>query len=68
MRRVVSRALVAGAVGAAVFALGSGIASADETPIWLVPGVDAGSVLDPTIGLPTAALAPVDSLLTFLAG
>ncbi|WP_243769671.1 hypothetical protein [Amycolatopsis acidicola] len=68
MRRVVSRVLVAGAVGAAVLALGSGVAGAAEVPIWVVPGVDGGSLLDPTVNLPTALLAPVDSLLTFFAG
>jgi hypothetical protein len=67
---VVSGALVAGAVGAAVLGLGGGVANAadNNTPIWVVPGLDAGSLLDPTVGLPTAALAPIDSLLTFFAG
>ncbi|TVT21955.1 hypothetical protein FNH06_15195 [Amycolatopsis acidiphila] len=60
--------LVAGVAGAAVLALGGGVASADEIPVWVVPGVDAGSLLDPTIGLPAGALGPVDSLLTYLAG
>jgi hypothetical protein len=65
---VVSGALVAGAVGVTVLGLGGGVANAaDNTPIWVVPGLDGSSLLDPTIGLPTAALAPIDSLLTFFA-
>ena len=68
MRNVVSRVLLAGAVGVAAVVLGSGVAAADEVPVWVVPGVDAGSLLDPTIGLPASALAPLDGLLTYLAG
>jgi hypothetical protein len=67
VRKLIVRSLVAGVAGAAALGLGSGVASAD-TPIWLVPGVDAGSLLSPTTGAPTSALAPIDSLLTYLAG
>lgn len=68
VRKVVSRALVVGVLSAGALGLGAGVASADETPIWVVPGVDLGSVLDPTVGLPAGALGPVDSVLTYLAG
>ena len=69
MRKVVSRALVIGALSAGVLGLGGGVASAaDGTPIWVAPGVDLGSLLSPTVGAPTALLGPVDSLLTYLAG
>ncbi|UQS21431.1 hypothetical protein L1857_00600 [Amycolatopsis thermalba] len=68
MRRSVVRVLAGGVIAAAALGLGGGVASADEVPIWVVPGVDAGPLLDPTIGLPTTALAPVYGLLTELAG
>lgn len=69
VRRVVSRALVAAAFGAVALGVGGGVASADDgTAIWLLPGVDAGALLGPTVGLPTALLAPVDGVLTYLAG
>jgi hypothetical protein len=35
----------------------------DSTPIWVLPGVDLGSILSPTIQLPTQILAPVNGLL-----
>ncbi|GAB3573071.1 hypothetical protein GCM10027445_31690 [Amycolatopsis endophytica] len=60
--------LAGGAIAVAALGLGGGVASAAETPIWLVPGADLGSVLDPAVQLPTTALAPVFELLTFLAG
>ncbi|HET6499826.1 MAG TPA: hypothetical protein VFG87_03590 [Amycolatopsis sp.] len=67
MRRVLTRVLVSGAVAAAALALGGGVAGAAEpgTPIWLLPGVDVGSVADPTVGLPATVLAPVDAVLTY---
>jgi hypothetical protein len=69
VRKVVSRVLVAGAVGAVALGLGGGVAgAAEETPIWVVPGVDAGSLLAPTVSLPTSALSGLDGLLGFLAG
>lgn len=67
MRKLIVRSLVAGLAGAAALGLGSGVASAD-TPIWLVPGVDAGALLSPTTDLPASALGPIDGLLTYLAG
>lgn len=68
VRKVVSPVLLAAAVGAAAVALGGGVAVADEVSVRGVPGVGAGSLLDPTIGLPTSELAPLDGLLTYLAG
>ena len=70
MRKVVSRALVAGAVGAVALGLGGGVANAaeDGPAIWVVPGVDGSALLGPAVGLPTAGLAPIDSVLTYLAG
>lgn len=37
-------------------------------PIWVLPGVDLGSVLGPTVPVPTEALAPVDGVLTQITG
>jgi hypothetical protein len=39
----------------------------ENTPVWVLPGVDLGSILDPTIGVP-AALAPIFELLKFVGG
>lgn len=58
IRRVA--ATVAIAVSAAL--LTGGVANAES--IWLVPGVDLGPVLGPTVQLPTQLLAPVVDLLT----
>lgn len=43
-------------------------ASASDVPIWLLPGVDLGSVLDSTVGVPAAALGPVVGLLNLANG
>jgi hypothetical protein len=52
--------LVAGTTaGLALSCLTGGVAHAEETPIWIAPGVDAGPVLDPTVQLPTQVLKPV---------
>lgn len=59
--------LTGGVIAAAALGVGGGVASADEVPIWVVPGGDAGQLLDPAIGVPTA-LAPVFGLVTELAG
>jgi hypothetical protein len=49
--------------------LGGGVASAaDDTSIWLVPGVEGGSLLRLTVGLPAGARAPIEGSLTYLAG
>ncbi|MDX8145879.1 hypothetical protein OG205_26075 [Lentzea sp. NBC_00516] len=39
----------------------------ESVPIWVLPGLDLGSVLDPAIGVP-AALAPIFELLKFVGG
>lgn len=39
-----------------------------ETPVWLAPGVDIGTVADPLLQTPTAALQPVVGTLTLLNG
>lgn len=57
VRRVA--ATVAIAVSAAL--LTGGVANAES--IWLVPGVDLGPVLGPTVQLPTQLLAPIVDLL-----
>ncbi|GAA0519636.1 hypothetical protein GCM10011581_09590 [Saccharopolyspora subtropica] len=41
--------------------LTSGVANA--VPIWVLPGVDLGPVLGPTVQLPTQLLQPVFDLL-----
>jgi hypothetical protein len=43
-------------------------ADTSGVPIWLLPGVDLGPVLDSTIDIPSGALTPVSELLTFLNG
>ncbi|MGC7093913.1 hypothetical protein ACPZ19_04550 [Amycolatopsis lurida] len=63
MRKLVSRVLVTGAAVAVFSGAAGGVAfAADSTPIWVLPGVDLGSVLDLTIGIP-GGLAPVFDLL-----
>ncbi|WP_158887169.1 hypothetical protein [Amycolatopsis anabasis] len=72
MKRTASRILVTAAASAAVLGLAGGVAAADpvasDAPIWVVPGLDLGSLLGATVSLPTTALAPVHGLLTTLAG
>ncbi|WP_205215126.1 hypothetical protein [Amycolatopsis albispora] len=66
MKKLVSRVLVTGVAVAAFSGAAGGVASAaDSTPIWVLPGVDLGSVLDPTIGIP-GGLAPVFDLLKLI--
>jgi hypothetical protein len=36
----------------------------DGTAIWLIPGVDLGALLGPTVQAPTELLAPVFNLIT----
>ena len=63
-----SKAVVVGLLTAALLAVGAGSASADTLPIWALPGVDVGSLLGPTVPVPTTALAPVDGLLKLISG
>ncbi|ALG07038.1 hypothetical protein AOZ06_08945 [Kibdelosporangium phytohabitans] len=59
------------AVIIAISVLGLGLvtggAAAAETPVWVLPGVDLGSVLAPATGLPQA-IAPVFDLLKLVGG
>ncbi|MCI2420343.1 hypothetical protein MOQ72_23130 [Saccharopolyspora sp. K220] len=41
--------------------LTGGVAAAE--PIWVLPGVDLGAVLGPTVQLPTQLLQPIVGLL-----
>jgi hypothetical protein len=70
MKKTLSRILVPCAGVAVAMVLGGGVAGAADasTPVWVLPGVDLGPVLSPTIGAPTQLLAPVDAALTLLAG
>lgn len=68
--KTVSRVLTTGFAVATLSLTATGVASAAEqtsqnTPIWLIPGVDLGPVLGPTTGLPEA-LAPVFGLLSLI--
>lgn len=64
----ISRNVAAVITGVVVAFLTAGVAeaapvAAESTPIWLLPGVDLGPVLDLTIQLPTQLLRPVFGLL-----
>ena len=63
-----SKALVVGLLTAALLAVGAGSASADTLPIWALPGLDVGTLLGPTVPVPTSVLAPVDGLLKLISG
>jgi hypothetical protein len=65
---VKSKVIAVGLLTAALLAVGAGSAAADTLPIWALPGVDVGSLLGPTVPLPTTALAPVDGLLKLISG
>lgn len=65
MRRTCRRIAATGLLALAMTGAGAGVAAA-EPAVWLVPGVDGGPLLGPTVGLPTRLLAPVDGLLTAL--
>ena len=80
MKKSIVRIVAGTAVALAAVAVTGGIASAapaaptptattsSDTPIWLIPGVDLGSILDPTIGIPAQVFAPVDGLLNYIGG
>ncbi|CAM05091.1 hypothetical protein A8924_6251 [Saccharopolyspora erythraea NRRL 2338] len=59
MRKPIARLLAGAAAGVALTCLSGGVAHAETTPVWLLPGVDAGAVLGPTAELPAQALRPV---------
>lgn len=54
--------------GTSAPASASAASAPSDIPIWLLPGVDVGALLDPVIAVPTTVLAPVDSLLVALYG
>jgi hypothetical protein len=64
MKRTAVRVLGTLVAVAALSLATGGVASA-EVPIWVLPGVDLGTVLDPTTGVP-GALAPVFDLLKLI--
>jgi len=68
MSKKLSRATASVVAALALTGMGAGVAHADPPSIWVIPGVDGGGLLSPAVGLPTAALAPVDGLLTALDG
>ncbi|GAA2782608.1 hypothetical protein [Saccharopolyspora taberi] len=66
MRKSTARWVVAAAAGAALTGLTGGVAQAEPTPVWVLPGVDAGAVLGPTAQLPAQALKPVQDVVSGL--
>jgi hypothetical protein len=56
------------AAGTSASASAAAAGAPSDIPIWLLPGVDAGALLDPVIAVPTTVLAPIDSLLLTLYG
>jgi hypothetical protein len=69
MTRLLARTLLGGAVALALTGAGAGMANADPAPapgdtaIWLVPGLDGGGLLGPSIPAPTEVLAPIFGVL-----
>ncbi|WP_206787522.1 hypothetical protein [Amycolatopsis sp. MtRt-6] len=65
MKRLAARVLLPLAAATAFTGLAAGVAGADpaDGSVWLVPGVDLGSVLGP-LGRPVDLLAPVFGLVT----
>ncbi|GAA1946420.1 hypothetical protein [Amycolatopsis minnesotensis] len=74
MKRIAVRAAVTVAAAAAFAGVAGGVADAapshaqEGTPIWLLPGVDVGPLLDPAILAPANLLAPVYGLITLIGG
>lgn len=66
MSKSLARLTAATVTSLALLGLGAGVAQADPPSIWVIPGVDAGGLLSPTVGLPTAVLNPVVGLLDAL--
>ncbi|MFI9384315.1 hypothetical protein [Kutzneria sp. NPDC052558] len=62
------KVLTVGLLSAALLAAGAGVAAADPLPIWALPGLDVGSLLGPTVPVPTQVLAPIDGLLKLISG
>ncbi|TWG08839.1 hypothetical protein [Saccharopolyspora dendranthemae] len=64
MSQSVRRVAATAAIALSTVLLTGGVAHADDTSIWLVPGVDLGPVLGLTVDLPAKLLAPVVDLLS----
>ncbi|MBB4686480.1 hypothetical protein [Amycolatopsis jiangsuensis] len=73
MKRIAARILLPLVLAGGFAGIAGGVADA-ATPdsgtaaappaIWVVPGLDAGSLLAPTVPAPTQLLAPVFGLIT----
>ncbi|MEV0702309.1 hypothetical protein AB0I53_30945 [Saccharopolyspora sp. NPDC050389] len=61
MAKSIRRFAAATAAALAACLLTGGVATAE--PIWVLPGVDLGAVLGPTVQLPTQLLQPVFDVL-----
>ncbi|OLT48952.1 hypothetical protein BJF85_10825 [Saccharomonospora sp. CUA-673] len=68
MKRITARVATTAAAVAGFGVIGAGVASAEEAPYWLLPGVDAGALVGPIANLPAEALAPVYSLISLITG
>lgn len=80
MKRMTARILLPLAAAGVLFGLAGGVADAapaspaapaapsdaPATAIWLIPGLDLGSLLGPSIAAPTELLAPVYGLVTLI--
>jgi hypothetical protein len=73
MKKISARVLIPLAAASALFGLAGGVAdaapapvapTAQDTPIWVTPGLDLGAWLGPAIQDPTQLLAPVFYLIT----
>ena len=70
MKRIAARVLLPLAIAAGLSGIAGGVASAaevtaqDAPSIWVLPGVDLGSLLGPTVGLPTDLLRPIFGIIT----
>ncbi|MGW4127112.1 hypothetical protein [Amycolatopsis japonica] len=73
MKRIAARVLLPLALAGALSGL-AGVASADPLPglptgggnpaVWLIPGLDLGGLLGPTVPVPTDVLAPIYGIIT----
>ncbi|MER7011185.1 hypothetical protein ABT324_07140 [Saccharopolyspora sp. NPDC000359] len=61
MSATIRRLAAASAAALTACLLTGGVATAE--PIWVLPGVDLGPLLEPAVQLPTQLLAPVHDVL-----